>query len=103
MYRLASLLLAGAVVAAGFAVYAEPPADPGDDPPVLLKKKGAPEVPNPAPPADDKDKGKDDKEKDKKADDAPKPDAGQTDKPQQDPDEVLNRASKDMRRAEDHL
>ena len=42
MYRLASLIVAGAVVAAGFAVYAEPPADPGDDPPVLLKKKGRP-------------------------------------------------------------
>ena len=41
MYRLASLIVIGAVVAAGFAVYAEPPADPGDDPPVLLKKKGA--------------------------------------------------------------
>lgn len=42
MYRLASLIAIGAVVAAGFSVYAEPPADPGDDPPVLLKKKGAP-------------------------------------------------------------
>ena len=103
MNRLASLIVAGAVVVAGFAVYAEPPADPGDDPPVLLKKKGAPEIQDPVPPpADDKDK---DKDKDKKPDDAPKPNPGdaQPDPPQQDPDEVLNRATKDMHRAEDRL
>ena len=105
MYRLASLIVIGAVVAAGFAVYAEPPADPGDDPPVLLKKKGAPVIEDPPPPADDKVKDKDAKDKDKKPADAPKPDAGnaQPDQPQQDPDEVLNRASKDMHRAEDRL
>ena len=101
MYRLASLIVAGAAILAGFAAYAEPPANPGDDPPVLLKKKGAPEIDDPAPPAE-KDK---DKDPDKKPADAAKPgaDKGEPDKPQIDADEVLSRVAKNMRSLEEKL
>jgi len=104
MYRLATLLVAGAVAAAALTVYAQQPADPGDDPPVL-KKKGTPEIGDPpAPPAGDKDK---DKDKDRKPADAPKPGddkTGAADKPPRpDPDEVLKGVAKSMHAAEDRL
>ncbi len=100
MYRIASLIVAGLVMA-GLAVYAEPPADPGDDPP-MLKKKGAPDVDDSGlkAPADDKDK-----EKDKKPD-APKPDGdkpAEKAKPRPDADEVLKDVTKSMHAAEEHL
>jgi hypothetical protein len=99
MYRLASFIVVGMVVAAALAVYAEQPADPGEEPPALLKKKGAPEIQDPpAPPAEDKDK-------DKKPADAPKPDAdkGEADQPRPDPDEVLKSVAKSMHTAEERL
>ncbi len=101
MYRAASLIVAGVVVVASLAVYAEPPANPGDDPP-MLKKKGAPDIDDSGlkAPADDKDKDKD------KKPDAPKPDgdkpADQA-KPRPDPDEVLKDVAKSMKSAEEHL
>ena len=89
------------MVVAGLVLYAEPPANPGDDPPVL-KKKGAPDVDDSGlkAPADDKDKDKE------KKPDAPKPDgdkpADQA-KPRLDADEVLKGVAKSMRSAEEHL
>jgi hypothetical protein len=102
MVRAAFLLIAAAcLTAASFSLYAEPPADPGDDPPVLLKKKGAPDVDAPKPDADKKDK-----EKEKKAGDAPRPDAdkgGQPEQPQVDAEEVLKRVAKNMHTIEERL
>jgi len=87
---------------AGLSVYAEPPADSGDDPPVLLKKKGAPQIDDaPKPDADKKDK-----DKAKKADDAPNPDADKgapPEQPQQDAEEVLKRVAKNMHAIEKRL
>ena len=99
MYRVASLIVAGAAVAAALAVYAQPPANPGDDPP-LLKKKGAPDIDDKGlnPPADDADK-------DKKPD-APKPNGdkpAEKGKPRPDPDEVLNGVAKSLHSAEEQL
>ncbi len=96
MYRFVSLIVAGLVMA-GLAVSAEPPANPGDDPP-LLKKKGAPDVDDSGlkAPADDKDKKPD----------APKPDgdkAAEKAKPRPDADEVLKDVAKSMHQAEEHL
>ncbi|HVS34130.1 MAG TPA: hypothetical protein VMS17_01030 [Gemmataceae bacterium] len=101
MFRAAFLVTAGAAIAAGLAVYADPPGNPGDDPP-MLKKKGAPDVDDGAlkPPADDKDK---DKKPEAPKPDAPKPDGGDKGKPQIDPDEVLKDVSKSMHSAEEHL
>ncbi len=101
MYRAASLIVAGVAVVAALTVYAEPPADPGDDPP-MLKKKGAPDIDDSGlkAPADDKDKDKD------KKPDAPKPDGdkpAEQAKPRIDPDEVLKDVAKSMKSAEERL
>jgi hypothetical protein len=102
MIRKTSLLItAGFLAAAALSLYAEPPADPSDDPPVLLKKKGAPQADAPKPDADKKDK-----DKAKKADDAPKPDADKgvpPEQPKQDADEILKRVAKNMHAVEDRL
>ncbi len=102
MVRRTSLFItAGFLAVAALSVYAEPPADPGDDPPVLLKKKSTPQIDDPPPGAD-----KTDKDKAKKADDAPKPDADKgapPEQPKQDADEILKRVAKNMHAVEDRL
>ena len=103
MFRMAFLLItAGFLTTAVAAVYAEPPADAGDDPPLLLKKKHTPATDDaPKPNVDKKDK-----DKEKKADDAPKPDADKgaaPQKPQQDAGEVLKRVAKNMHTVTERL
>ncbi len=99
MFRTAFLLIVSGYLATA-AVCAQPPADSGDDPPVLLKKKTAPQPADaPKPDADKKDKEK------KKTDDAPKPEADKGVQPETRPDaeEVLKRVAKNMHMIEDRL